>query len=298
MKVLITGSGGQVGHELLRQRPGTVEVYALSHADCDITDAAAVSAKVSEFRPNAIINASAFTDVDGAESNADAAFSSNRDGAANLAAAAKAGGAQLIHISTDYVFDGSASTPYAVNADPAPLSVYGASKLAGEREVLQSGAAAMIVRSGWIYSDFSRNFLLTMLRLLRAAKPVRVVSDQIGTPTSAADLADFLWRVLQHPPAARLLHWSNRGIASWYDFAVAIGELARQRGMIDGDARIEPVSTGEYYAALSQASPGRTFAERPRYSVLDCRDTWNIFGEPRHWRDALAETLDRIQAKR
>jgi dTDP-4-dehydrorhamnose reductase len=296
VRVLITGSGGQVGQHLVRRRPHTVETIALTRADCDIANGAAVLSAVREFTPDAIINAAAYTDVDGAESNAAVAFSSNSTGAANIAAAARENGARLLHISTDYVFDGRASTPYQVSAEPSPRSVYGSSKLAGEIEIIKSGAAGTIVRTGWIYSECNRNFLLTILGLMRGGRPVRVVTDQVGTPTSASDLADFLWRVVEQAPDTRLLHWANAGVASWYDFAVAIRDLASERGLISPNSKIEPVLTEEYYAGLPAPARARKHAERPAYSVLDSSEARRLFGPARHWRAALADSLDRLAA--
>ena len=287
MRALITGSGGQVAHQLQLTKPAGATILALTRAQCDIGDRPAVVAAVDSFAPDVIINAAAYTNVDGAESDKESAFRINRDGAANVAHAAGRARARLVHISTDYVFDGHQSTPYSPSARPAPLGVYGASKLAGEEAVLSSDVAVTVVRTGWVFAETGRNFVRTILRLLDSGKPLAVVSDQVGTPTYARDLAAFLWKCAELPPAEKLLHWANSGIASWYDLAVASQELARERGITDSETVIKPVRTADYHTA----------AQRPAYSVLDSSLAWNTYGVARHWRSALASTLDNLAAQ-
>ena len=245
----------------------------------------AVTTAVNEFRPEAIINAAAYTDVDRAESNPQEAFAANRDGAKNIATASSAVGARLIHISTDYVFDGKRSTPYPPSASPNPINQYGASKLAGELEVLRAGTNVTIVRTSWVYAETGRNFLTRILGLLSAENAIRVVTDQSGTPTAASDLAQMLWVCARDQPRPGILHWTNAGVASWYDFAVAIRELAEEHGLVDIRNTIVPISSAEYPAK----------ARRPAYSVLDASIAWKSFGTPRHWREALAETVNRYR---
>jgi dTDP-4-dehydrorhamnose reductase len=259
-------------------------MFAPTHAECDITIAKAVEKTIEDFRPDVIINAAAYTNVDGAESDREGAFAVNATGAGNLARGAREQGCRLIHISTDYVFDGSQRTPYSPTAPTAPLGVYGASKLAGEQEVVASGAVANIVRTAWIYAEHGRNFLRAILRQLEAGNDLRVVNDQVGTPTSAFDFAAFLWKCAANPPRQQILHWTNSGTGTWYDFAVSIQELAAARGLVGRGSKIFPVPASEY----------PTRAQRPSYSVLDCSLAWEIWGPARDWRIALAETLDRL----
>jgi dTDP-4-dehydrorhamnose reductase len=288
MRVLITGSGGQLAGELERRAPTSATIMSVSRAECDITDSLAVERRVGEFHPDAIINTAAYTAVDLAEEARDEAFTVNAQGARNVAAAATRIGARVIQISTDYVFDGLQSTPYAVNAKPNPLSVYGASKLEGERAVMEARTSATIVRAGWLYSAKGKNFFRTILGRLSQTAPLRVVNDQVGVPTSARELADFLWWLTENPSDQRIMHWANSGEGSWYDFAVAIAELADSRGLIDHPTVIEPIAT----AALRPAQAAR----RPDYSVLDAKESWLKYGRAAtHWRDALASTLDELQ---
>jgi dTDP-4-dehydrorhamnose reductase len=287
VRALITGCGGQVGRQLEMTKPPGATILALTRAQCDIGDRPAVVAAVQGFGPDVIINAAAYTNVDGAESDRESAFRINSEGAANVAHAADQARARVVHISTDYVFDGHQSTPYSTSSRPAPLGVYGASKLAGEEAVLSSAASVTVVRTGWVYAEAGRNFVRTILRLLDAGKPLTVVSDQVGTPTYAHDLAVFLWKCAESPPKEKLLHWTNAGIASWYDLAVAIQELARERGITDSEIEIKPVRSDDYHTA----------AQRPAYSVLDSFLAWNTYGVARHWRSALASTLDKLPAQ-
>lgn len=286
MKALVTGAAGQLGWELARTAPQGVEVVALDRGDLDISDAAAVSTRVAAERPDAILNAAAYTAVDKAESEREAAFAVNEAGPAHLAAAAADAGARLIHVSTDFVFDGAASRPYRPEDAPNPLGVYGASKLAGERAVAgRLGQRALIVRTGWVYSAHGANFVKTMLRLMGERDALRVVADQVGTPTWARGLAEGLWR-LAGAQAGGTLHWGDAGVASWYDFAVAIQEEAVAEGLLGRSIPVAPIATAEY----------PTPARRPAYSVLDKAEGWQRSGTvPRHWRAALRAMLKELK---
>jgi dTDP-4-dehydrorhamnose reductase len=289
MRVLITGSGGQLAGELARRAPRDATVMSVSRAECDITDNLAVERRVGDFHPDAIINTAAYTAVDLAEDAREMAFAVNAGGARNVATAASRIGARVIQISTDYVFDGRRSTPYAVDAKPNPLSVYGASKLEGELAVMEADGNARIVRAGWLYSARGKNFFLTILGRLSQAAPLRVVNDQVGVPTAARELADFLWWLTENPSDQRIMHWANSGEASWYEFAAAIAEIAQERGLTDHPTTIEPITTEEL------RPPQR--ARRPTYSVLDATDSWQKSGRiASHWRLALASTLDEFRA--
>jgi dTDP-4-dehydrorhamnose reductase len=283
-RVVVTGAGGQLGVELLQRAPENVEVIAMDRATLDIGDAAAVLASILDLRPAVIVNAGAYTAVDRAESEADAAYRANAAGPRHLAAAAAAVSARLLHVSTDFVFDGRKSSPYGPDDATAPLGVYGASKLAGEQAVRDTaGVDALIVRTGWVYSAHGQNFVKTMLRVMRERPEVRVVADQIGTPTSTATLADTLWTLLERNAAAGIYHCSDAGAASWYDFACAIRELAQAR---NGEklAPVVPITTSDY----------PTPARRPAYSVLDKTATWSITGPAPHWRESLRTAIETL----
>ena len=286
-RILLCGAGGQLGREIVRGAPAKFVLKALSHAECDITDRRRVVAAVDAFQPDAIVNAAAYTAVDGAETDRDHAFAVNAQGPKHLAQAARARGAILVHISTDYVFDGRNPMPYGTEAEVRPLGVYGASKAEGEREVLNSGADALVLRTSWLYAASGQNFLGTVLRRLRTDGVMRVVDDQTGVPTAARDLARAIWGCVDNPEARGILHWTNAGVASWYDFANAIMELALARSLIDTRKQIIPIRSAEYATAVA----------RPPYSVLDSRTAWQTLGYvPDHWRLALERTIDEIAA--
>lgn len=282
MKVLITGAQGQLGTELRASAPAHVQIIATDVSALDITDRERVKTFVADSKPDLIINAAAYTAVDKAEAEPDLAFKINRDGAAHLAEAAHAHGARLIHISTDYVFDGTQSTPYKPADKPNPINVYGASKLAGEQAVLQgTEGGALIVRTAWVYSTTGTNFVKTMLRLLRERDEVRVVCDQIGTPTHAAGLARALWQFVGLPGVRGIYHWTDAGTASWYDFASAIRCSAQILLPAIRWGRVASIATVDYPTA----------ARRPPYGVLDKRSTWRRIGRPQRWQCELEAML-------
>lgn len=282
MRVLITGAGGQVGRMLLETRPADAEAIACTHADLDIGDSDAVRDCVSRHRPSVIINAAAYTAVDKAESEPEAARRINAEGAGHLAVAARECGARLIHISTDFVFDGMGSTPYRPDSATHPLSVYGRTKREGERAVLDAlPEGSTIVRTAWVYAADGANFVRTMLRVMRDQGSARVVADQIGTPTAARPLADVLWRIACNPEISGIHHWTDAGVASWYDFAVAIAEESTQLGLLSPEITITPIATADY----------PTLARRPSYSVLDKRSLAAHGLSPLHWRKRLRAVL-------
>ena len=285
LKVLITGAGGQVGRMLMETRPDSVDAIACPHADLDIGEGAAVRDYVRVHRPAVIINAAAYTAVDRAESEPDAAKRINADGPGYLASAARECGARLIHISTDFVFDGAASSPYRPESETRPLSVYGSTKRDGERAVLEAlGEQAAIVRTAWVYAATGANFVRTMLRIMRANGAVRVVADQVGTPTAARPFAETLWRIAANPEIRGLHHWTDAGVASWYDFAVAIAEEGAEIGLLPPDIAVTPIATVDY----------PTPACRPSYSVLDKRSLAPYGLSPLHWRKRLRAVLKEI----
>lgn len=287
MKVLITGGNGQLGVELARRAPGSAGIVVTGRDHLDITDRQQVLALVAAERPDAIVNAAAYTAVDKAESEPELAQAVNADGAANLAAAANEMGATLVQVSTDFVFDGGRATPYEPDAEPAPLGVYGATKLAGERAVLDTlGERALILRTAWVYSSHGNNFVRTMLRLMADKPELGIVADQVGTPTWAGGLADAIWRALDRDVTG-IHHWTDAGVASWYDFAVAIQEEALAAGLIRNAIPIRPIRTQDY----------PTPARRPAYSVLNKHATWAALELPgEHWRVALRRMLAELAA--
>jgi len=286
MKTLIVGATGQLGTALARSVPADVTVRLLDLPAFDITAADQVDATIAHESPDVIINASAYTAVDQAEKEADLAHAVNAAGPANLARAADAHGVRLIHVSTDYVFDGTACRPYASDAACHPLGVYGQSKRQGEIHVLASAGRALIIRTSWLYSPWGANFVLTMLRLMQTKEHLDVVADQIGSPTAAATLAQAIWAAVDRPQIQGVYHWADAGVASWFDFAVAIQEEALAIGLLLRPIPIRPIPTSAF----------PTPARRPAYSVLDSTRTWNDFAlEPTHWRKVLRDCLADIK---
>jgi len=282
VRILVTGAAGQVGRLLLSTAPEQARVLAVSHQELDIGNAAAVNECVRQGSPDVIINAAAYTAVDRAESEPDLARRVNGEGARNLALAARDTGARLIHISTDFVFDGAGSMPYRPAAPTGPVNVYGLTKLAGERAVLETlPGRAVVVRTAWVYAAQGNNFVRTMLRVMNANKAVRVVADQVGTPTAARGLAETLWKIVAQPEIEGIHHWTDAGVASWYDFAVAIAEEGVRLGLVPDGVTVAPIATSDY----------PTPARRPSYSVLDKTSLASLGLVPIHWRERLRGVL-------
>lgn len=281
MRVLILGAG-QLGRALLGSRPTDADVTILDLPDVDITDAASVAAAFARARPALVFNAAAYTAVDRAEEDRDTAFAVNAAAPAIIANIARDAGARMIHVSTDFVFDGTAHLPYPPDAIPAPLGVYGESKAAGDAAVVAAGGDALIVRTAWVYAAEGANFVLTMLRLMAERDQLNVVDDQIGSPTHAASLARALW-TLATGTHRGILHFTDAGVASWYDFAVAIRDEGLRSGLLTRPCTVSPIPTAAY----------PTPARRPAYSVLDKAETWRLLGGPaRHWRAELTDMID------
>ncbi len=288
LKALVVGAG-QVGSELIAEIPDGFTTAAFGHEGLDVTDAAAVREIVEREQPDVILNAAAYTAVDRAESDREAAFAVNADGVEHLARESARAGARLIHLSTDFVFDGAQSVPYGPDDPPAPLSVYGASKLEGERRALAAAPGrVLVVRSAWLYSSLGHNFVKTMLERMRAGELLRVVADQVGSPTWAGHLADALWRMAGRADLVGVLHFADAGVASWYDFAVAIQDEALAAGLLERPVAIAPIRTVEY----------PTPARRPSYSVLDATATREALGlVALPWRWALRTMLAELVAE-
>jgi dTDP-4-dehydrorhamnose reductase len=283
MKVLLTGRGGQLGQALLRTKPASWDVVATSRKELDLSDAAACEQAVYTIRPDWVLNAGAYTAVDKAESEPELAHAINADAPRAFARALNNTGGRLLQVSTDFVFSGNQGKPYTPNAQIEPLGVYGRTKAAGEKAAMNELAAGRlsILRTSWVYGPVGKNFLLTMLRLhdskAKAGDSLSVVSDQVGCPTSTLTLAEASWAVITRGVDG-IHHWCDAGAASWYDFALAIGELGVQHGLLSQSACVKAIPSVAY----------PTPARRPYYSLLDCVDTRKATGlEGVHWRNAL-----------
>jgi len=284
MKILVTGAHGQVGWELVRRGENRGLAVQATDVDVfDITDARAVEERVCGQGLALVINCAAYTAVDRAESEPELALAVNRDGPACLAAACGKARIPLIHISTDYVFDGRKESPYREPDPVSPLGVYGRSKAEGEREVRSRLREHIILRTSWVYGVHGQNFVKTMLRLGQERQVLRVVDDQRGCPTNAADLADVILAIAGKCDrnAWGTYHYSGKGATTWHGFAEAIFAEARKYTSLSVE-RVEPIPSAQY----------PTPAKRPANSVLDCSLFTSTFGiEPRPWRESLAEVI-------
>ncbi|WP_413701733.1 dTDP-4-dehydrorhamnose reductase [Psychromonas sp. KJ10-10] len=308
MKVLITGKGGQLAWELEQTKPEMINLISLSAQDLDITDQEVVEQVLRLHKPDIVINAATYTAVDKAEEDIKTAYAVNDLGSEYLALSCKDLNSKLIHVSTDFVFDGTKTTPYQTDEKPNPINVYGASKLAGDIKVNDIlGAQATIIRTAWVYSANGNNFVKTMLRLMTEKEHLGIVYDQVGTPTWAKGLAKMIWALIMpeglnagnldvqssSPQAltpssseALLLHWTDAGVCSWYDFAVAIQELAVEKGFLDKAIPVRPIPASAY----------PTPATRPSFSVIDKASAEQASGvETIHWRKQLSEMMDELK---
>ncbi len=282
MKILVTGSKGQLGNELQRvlevKQPG-ITVY-VDRDELDITDAQATEIFLRKGDFTHVVNCAAYTAVDRAEDEKLTCASINIDGISNIARVADDLGIKVLHISTDYVFDGTSCRPYNESDKVNPMSQYGTTKRKGETALLALSPESIIVRTSWLYSSFGRNFVKTMLEKSKTEKTLRVVSDQIGTPTYAADLAQAISTILfSHQWVPGIVHFSNEGVCSWYDFAIAIINAAGR------DCHVQPLKTEEY----------PTPARRPQYSVLDKSRFKATYGvNIPHWHKSLLKCLQEM----
>ena len=283
MKVLVLGGGGQLGNALAENNKRALAIVCPSRSALDITDKDGLLAFCRDSRPDVIINSAAYTAVDRAESDQALSAAVNVDGARNVALGAVEVGARLIHISTDFVFDGNASTPYVVDSPTNPLSVYGKTKRDGELAVLASCPEnSAIVRTSWLYSKTGANFVKTMLGLMSSRDEIGVVADQIGSPTWAGSLATAVWRLAARPNCCGIFHWTDKGETSWHGFAVAIQQEALSIGLLQAAIPVHAICTEDY----------PTPARRPAYSVLDCAGTSAALGlQQQSWRDNLRVML-------
>ncbi|MEN9501985.1 MAG: dTDP-4-dehydrorhamnose reductase [Pseudomonadota bacterium] len=287
MKILLTGANGQLGSELQATCPVEFSIIATDRDNLDITSPEQIAHYLDTQQPSVVINAAAYTAVDKAETDTDNAYAINHLAALHLAQACAQRGIYLLHVSTDFVFDGEQTTPYATTAPTAPLGVYGESKLYGEQAVLEYHPRACIVRTSWLYSAYGNNFVKTMLRLMAERENIGVVYDQIGTPTWTGTLAHTLWAFVVQKPQG-ILHCADNGVASWYDFALAIQEEAQALNLLTKAIPIKPLRTVEY----------PTPAKRPAFSVMDKRATENLLGYllP-HWRVSLRQMLNALASE-
>ena len=283
MIALIAGSGGQLGRALQATAPAGVTVVAPSEAEFDITDADVVARIVADARPAFVINAAAYTAVDKAEADEGAARRVNVNAVGLLAAAARNAHAAFAHVSTDFVFDGTAHVPYPPDAMPNPVSAYGRTKADGEAAALEFHGSPLIVRTAWVYAAQGQNFVQTMLRLMAERDEIRVVADQIGTPTHVPTLARAIW-TLHAAGRTGVWHATDAGVASWYDFAAAIHDEALAVGLLARRCCVLPIRTADY----------PTPATRPAYGLLDKTATWEVIGPARHWRDELRDCMREI----
>ena len=283
MKTLVIGCNGQLGHSLAVTAPENVGVIGFDLPELDITDASAVLEVCRETRPDMIVNAAAYTAVDKAETDVAQAMAVNVDGPRNIALAARDTGARIIHISTDFVFDGAASEPYRVDAPTNPLSVYGQTKRDGELAVLEEmSGSAVVIRTSWLYSKTGSNFVKTMLRLMSERDELDIVADQFGSPTWADSLAEAAWGFVAAPEHSGVFHWADSGETNWQEFAVAIQKEALSLGLLETAIPIHAINTADYPTA----------AMRPAYSVLDCSSTQEAISvQPADWRTNLRQML-------
>ena len=294
MKVLLTGAAGQLGHALRQQVPAEVELIATSRSGgdgllaLDLAEAEACRAAIRDHSPDWVLNAGAYTAVDKAESEPELALAVNRGAPRAFAEALVETGGRLLQVSTDFVFNGQQGSPYRPEQARDPLGVYGRTKAAGEEaveEVLGGSGRGVILRTSWVLGPVGKNFALTMLRLHRERQQIGVVADQVGCPTSTHTLAAACWRVISAGISEPVLHWSDAGAASWFDVAVAVGELAQELGLLEQPALVNPLTTAEYPLP----------AQRPSYSLLDCSATRQALDLPAlHWRQALRQLLEAV----
>jgi dTDP-4-dehydrorhamnose reductase len=274
MRVLVTGANGQLGGALQRTAPAWADINAIDVEDVDLTDAAMLTARLAVEAPDLIINAAAYTAVDRAESDEATARAINATAVATMVAAMAETGGKVVHVSTDYVFDGTSSSPYLPDAPRNPQSAYGRTKADGEDALRPQD---ILVRTAWVYEAGGANFVRTMIRLMKEREELGVVADQIGAPTWATSLARTIWGLVEKG-ASGTFHHSDAGVASWYDFAVAIAEEAHAIGLLPRIPVVRPITTADY----------PTPAKRPAFSLLDCRATRAVLDEvPVHWRTNL-----------
>ncbi|MFJ5510697.1 dTDP-4-dehydrorhamnose reductase [Pectobacterium jejuense] len=283
MKILLTGANGQLGRCFQDRLPAHWQIWSTDASELDITDLKQVEAAIVRYQPDAIVNAAAYTAVDKAESEPVLAEKINVTGPHNLASVAHEQGIRFVHISTDYVFDGTATTPYVESSTTNPLSVYGKTKLAGELAVISAAPESIIVRTAWVFSEYGNNFVKTMLRLAKERDALSIVADQKGCPTYAGDLAQATISLLEKNAESGIYHYCGDKEVSWYEFAKTIFEMAKQQGVIDKMPQVTAIATEHY----------PTPAHRPQYSSLSCEKIEKLAIKPSDWVGALSHVLPR-----
>lgn len=283
LNVVILGVSGQLGSELMKNPLHVLHAYTHDELDLSAISVAELAGLLDRHQADVVINAAAYTAVDKAEEEIAAAYAINAYAVRKLAQACMLKNVRIIHVSTDYVFDGKSNVPYETHDTPAPINVYGASKALGESFLFQCQPDAVCLRTSWLYSRDGNNFVNTMLRLMNKSKVIRVVNDQTGCPTSVQDVAHCVWQIIDRPDVKGILHWTGAGQCSWYEFAQAIQQRALAKGLLSKDCKVIPVPSADYPVV----------APRPAYSVLDCQATAELLNIPqRHWTEALDAMLD------
>ena len=297
MRILLVGKSGQLGLSLIKTLPQDIvgkafDFSILSREDFDLSIPAKCEELVIKYKPDYLINTAAYTAVDIAETQKKLAYQINAEAPRIFAKTLRKFGGKLIHFSTDYVFDGKKSSPYITGDIVNPLNTYGLSKLQGENnilEIMSSTEQAKIIRTSWLYSSIGNNFVTKIINLMKLKKTLNIVYDQVSSPTSTNSLANFCWILIKSmeegKKCSNLIHFSDSGIASWYDFAYAVMEIGNDIGLFSVNPEIFPINSDQY----------KTLASRPSYSVLDTSYTRSQFKiEPQHWRKCLRSVLNEI----
>ena len=299
MKVLLTGSSGQLGFAIQKSSPKGIKLLSLDRNKFNLSQMNNIKETLNEIKPDFIINCGAYTNVDMAEDEKEMVMNINANSVKEISLYLKKNGGNLIQISTDYVFDGFNSKAYKVNDKVSPINQYGLSKAKAEKfidEILGDTNQAVIIRTSWLMGTVSKNFLLTMLKLHQTRKEINVVSDQISCPTSTKTLSEACWKVIKlklekdfyKNKFMPILHWCDNGIASWYDIAIAIGEISAKNRLVDSPAIVNPINSENY----------PTKAKRPRFSLLDCTSSREFLGlEGEYWRKSLEDSIKSIAEK-
>ena len=296
MKILITGAKGQLAQSLFFKKPNNHNVIMLDRNALDLSNKLNCKFIISKHKPNWIINCGAYTNVELAQKNRNHAMSVNSDGPMYLAQLLKDHGGKLIHFSTDYVFDGTQSIPYKYNHKINPLNIYGISKGLGEKAVMKLLGPTnqiYILRTSWLMGPFGNNFIYTMLNLHKNKEEIDVVTDQVSCPTNSISLAEVCWKLIEKENLKKsceeypkILHWSDAGVASWYDISEAIGEIALEIGLLETIAKVNPIKTSKL----------KLLARRPHYSLLDSSKTFRLLNVNQiHWRKNLKRILLKIK---
>lgn len=282
MKILLLGSNGQLGWELQRTCPAHVKLAVCDYPAVNLCSTVSIQECIQATRPDCLINAAAYTAVDQAEEDSETADRINHKAVAEIALLCRQHGIHLVHISTDFIFNGRNYKPYEPEDAPDPISAYGKSKLQGEQAVVKIlKDQSLIIRTAWLYSSHGNNFVKTMLKLMKEKQSLNVIDEQIGTPTWAHGLAKIIWAALEKKMTG-IFHWTDAGVTSWYDFAMAIQEESLQAGLLDQAIPVFPIPAELY----------PTPAQRPFYGVLDKRSFWKALGvKPVHWRVQLRTML-------